>query len=223
MALVVLGCCTALILYHHLLYPALLATVSQWRSRPPGSLDPFPVGSAPALCLLIPAHNEERFIERKIENSLALRYPADRLSMTVVLDGCVDHTEERTRKAIMGSAARSVKVVTLERNLGKIELLNRFIAGTESELVAVSDASALVDADALLRVARHFEDAKVGVVCGTYRLPPDGLPGERAYWEYQVRIKLGEAAIASPMGAHGAFYVFRRSRLCPRHPHTNKN
>ena len=39
----------------------------------------------PLLSLLIPAHNEADVIARKIENSLALDYPADRLAHSWIL------------------------------------------------------------------------------------------------------------------------------------------
>ena len=37
-----------------------------------------------------------------------------------------------------------------------------------------------------------------------------GSEGEQAYWNYQSEIKASEAALGATLGAHGAFYVFRR-------------
>jgi cellulose synthase/poly-beta-1,6-N-acetylglucosamine synthase-like glycosyltransferase len=78
----------------------------------------------------------------------------------------------------------------------------------------LNDASALVEANALVQAAKHFADDNVGVVCGTYRLIA-GSEGEMAYWDYQTQVKADEAALAAPMGAHGAFYLFRRSLWLP--------
>ena len=41
----------------------------------------------PFVSLLIPAYNEADVIERKIDNSLALDYPADRIEIVVASDG----------------------------------------------------------------------------------------------------------------------------------------
>jgi lipopolysaccharide/colanic/teichoic acid biosynthesis glycosyltransferase len=72
----------------------------------------------------------------------------------------------------------------------------------------------------LLRAAAHFADPSIGVVCGGYRLRDAGSEGERAYWAYQTSIKADEAAVAAPMGAHGAFYLFRRAHWTVLAPDT---
>ena len=46
----------------------------------------------PFVSLLIPAYNEADVIARKIENSLALDYPADRMEIVVASDGSSDET-----------------------------------------------------------------------------------------------------------------------------------
>ena len=48
----------------------------------------------PFVSLLIPAYNEARMIARKIENSLALDYPADRIEIVIVSDGSSDRDRE---------------------------------------------------------------------------------------------------------------------------------
>jgi cellulose synthase/poly-beta-1,6-N-acetylglucosamine synthase-like glycosyltransferase len=48
----------------------------------------------PFVSLLIPAYNEARVIARKIENSLALDYPAGKIEIVVVSDGSTDRTVE---------------------------------------------------------------------------------------------------------------------------------
>ncbi len=44
---------------------------------------------------------------------------------------------------------------------------------------------------------------------------PDGTSAQKLYWRYQTRLKQDEAALASPFGAHGAFYVFPRALWTP--------
>src|ERR1700735_1574605 len=53
----------------------------------------------PLISLLIPAYNEARVIARKIENSLALDYPPDRIEIVVVSDGSSDKTVNIARSA----------------------------------------------------------------------------------------------------------------------------
>ena len=47
----------------------------------------------PFMFVVIPAHNEADVIKRKVENSLALRYPREKLEILVVDDGSDDGTD----------------------------------------------------------------------------------------------------------------------------------
>lgn len=84
-----------------------------------------------------------------------------------------------------------------------------------SDLVALSDVSALISVDALLIAAEHFHDPNIGVLNSRYQLLNAGSTGEAAYWEYQCQLKTCEAALGSALGAHGAFYMFRRCLFEP--------
>ena len=46
------------------------------------------------MTVIVAAHNEEAVIERRIENLLALDYPADRLEIVVTSDASADRTDE---------------------------------------------------------------------------------------------------------------------------------
>jgi chlorobactene glucosyltransferase len=59
-----------------------------------------PAGGWPAVCIVVPAHNEEAVIESCIRGLLAQDYP--RLSIVFALDRCTDRTEEVVRSAIAG-------------------------------------------------------------------------------------------------------------------------
>src|SRR5688500_18891343 len=54
--------------------------------------DPLPV-----VTVLIAAFNEQDYIIEKIQNTLSLNYPADRLKILVVTDGSSDQTPELVR------------------------------------------------------------------------------------------------------------------------------
>lgn len=220
-----LVCCVVLILYHHAGYPVLLRLFAKRLEGKTSYLDPPGCFADPGLSLLsitliVPCRNEERVIRRKILNCIGIDYPADKLGIVIALDGCSDATETILRNTLTEGTISNVRVVVIEPNIGKIGVLNRLIPEVQTDLVALSDASALLNRDAISKAERRFTDPQVGVVCGTYLMPEDALPGERAYWNYQIRIKSDEAQIAAPMGAHGAFYMFRRMLWTPLEPDT---
>ena len=64
----------------------------------------------PLISLLIPAYNEARVIARKIDNTLALDYPADRIEIVIVSDGSSDETVDIAR------SMDGVRVLALPKN-----------------------------------------------------------------------------------------------------------
>lgn len=217
--LTLLALSLAIIVYHHVGYPILLKHFAASRRSAVPDLYAAPASVAgfsktatlPTITMIVPVYNEAGVIAAKIKNIDSLDYPRDRLTVVIALDGCTDASREIVEKTTSATASGiNWKVVEYAENIGKIAVLNDTIANARTDIVALSDASAIIDEDALLKAARHFSDADVGVVCATYRLKDAGSEGERAYWDYQTSIKSDEAALAAPMGAHGAFYLFRR-------------
>jgi cellulose synthase/poly-beta-1,6-N-acetylglucosamine synthase-like glycosyltransferase len=213
--------CIAVIVYHHLGYPLLLSAIAR-RRRYRSVNKPHPEGlHYPSITIIVPCHNESAVIRAKIENIAGLNYPPELLSVILVLDGCTDQTGIQARAAIERLPEKSRwRIIEYPHNRGKIAVLNEQIAQAESEIVALSDASALINTDALSRAALHFADPQIGAVCATYFLRSDANEGERAYWAYQRKLKNEEGLIAAPMGAHGAFYLFRRNLWAPLPPDT---
>lgn len=213
---------TGLAAYHHGIYPALLRSlVRRGNETAKVSGRDFLATTAdsnlPSVTVLVPAYNEEKAIAQKIANILSLDYPADRLELRVICDGCTDETYAEASRAVDfdEQALGRVTVINCLENRGKTAVLNEQIERCDTDLVALTDTSSILAIDALLHAARHFADWRVGVVSGTYRLMEPGSAGEAAYWRFQTAMKAAEARIGGLIGAHGAFYVIRRSSFRP--------
>lgn len=212
-----------LVIYHHVGYPLILRLVHYFsceqiveasgRSYTVTSND----NNLPTITLIIPAYNEEQWIAEKIHNVSVLDYPDDRLNVIIACDGCTDYTPAIALQTINepGCQHLHAEVLNFEENRGKVAVINEVMQGIDSELVAMSDVSALISIDALLIAAEHFKDARIGVLNGHYRMLNPGSEGEAAYWQYQSRIKASEAAMGSTLGSHGAFYLFRHALFQP--------
>lgn len=211
-----------LVAYHHVGYPLLLRAVSKTApDLPEGPARGFQRSlddeALPSITLLIPAYNEASVIYQKVMNVLSLDYPADRLRLRIVCDGCSDATYEAAVAAASfdEAAVSRVTVVNCMENRGKVAVLNEQIPRCDTELVALTDASSIVAVDALLKAVRYFADPEVSVVSGSYQLLDPGSDGERAYWDYQTRVRRAESALGGAIGAHGAFYLLRRNCFRP--------
>ncbi len=77
----------AVIGYVYAGYPLALLLASRWRARTQRY-----ERHRPTVSLVIAAHNEEAVLREKLDNSLALDYPPDRLQIVVASDGSHDRT-----------------------------------------------------------------------------------------------------------------------------------
>ena len=202
--------------YHHAAYPLLLRVLAR-RRPPPNAPAPLADANLPPITLVIPAYQEARFIPGKLEDCARLDYPRHLLTVIVACDGCTDGTEEAARAALASPACAGLhaEIRAFVLNRGKVAVLNDVIGSLPPGIVALSDVSAHLSPDSLKRAAAHFADPGIGVVAATYALRQAGSAGEARYWAYQTAIKADEAALAAPIGVHGAFYLFRRELFTP--------
>jgi len=197
--------------YVYFAYPALLSVVCRFADRPVAR-----AAVEPNVCVFIAANDEEAVIAAKLENTLALDYPQDRLDIVVASDGSVDDTNRIVRRF-----APRVRLLELYPRRGKIGTINEGIKSVTADVVVFSDANTFLDASAIRALVRNFADEEVGGVSGDV-----ALIGERArlarsedlYYRYERWIQRAESAIGSMIGADGALYAIRRELfVAPAH------
>ena len=212
-----------LIIYHHIGYPLLLKWAQHAKPIDDIAVKPRQYSSGmsdkelPTITLIIPAYNEQQWIADKLRNCAALDYPSDKLNVILACDGCTDNTLLLAKQVAQEKLclSLSLEIRDFKKNRGKVAVLNDVINTVDSELVALSDVSALISLDALLVAAAQFTSKRLGVLNSHYCLLEPGSVGEASYWKYQSKIKLAESSFGSTLGAHGAFYLFRRRLFQP--------
>jgi cellulose synthase/poly-beta-1,6-N-acetylglucosamine synthase-like glycosyltransferase len=193
-------------------YPLLVWLAARLFGRAPASED-----VTPPVSLLIPAYNEERYLEEKLRNSTRLDYPPDRLEIVVASDGSTD----RTNAIAESFRARGVRLV-VHPHMGKSRLLTRTVPQLRGAVLVFSDASIELAPDALRKLVRHFADPRVGCVSGSYRLKASvdlRSEGEGGYWRYESFIKRQQSRLHSVLGAHGPLYAIRAPLFTPLADH----
>ena len=191
------------------LYPAVL-----WVVAPrPREVPEAPV-EMPSISMLIAVHNGESCIEDKIHNALSLDYPPDRFEVIVFSDGSTDGTEAIVRRI---EDPRLV-VRASSDHIGKAAALNRGIAECRGEIIVFSDADALLERDALRALVRHFQNPRVGGVCGQRVIADDGRTLEepqRLYIDFDSTIKSLESRSGRLTSNDGKLYAIRRRLFQP--------
>lgn len=163
----------------------------------------------PSLTLVVAAYNEEDLIVEKIHNTLALNYPADKLSLLFITDGSNDKTPD------LITLYPQIKLMHSSARNGKIHAIHRAMHEVNSEVVVFTDANTFLNKDALLLIARHYADPKVGAVSGEKRVMQDAVSdataGEGFYWKYESTLKKWDSELYSVVGAAGELFSVRRS------------
>ena len=197
------------VLYTYFGYPVLLALMSSGR-KGSGDRTDSDEANLPRIALLIAAYNEEDIIEEKIRNSLALSYPEGLFTIAVVSDGSSDRTDEIALKY----QEQGIKLIRVEGRHGKTIARNEAVERIDAQIVVFSDANAMYREDALIKLARHFNDPEVGVVCGNLKLKEDDQE-ENTYWKYEKMLKRYEDRFHSIIGANGSIYAVRKELYKP--------
>ncbi|MBC8180143.1 glycosyltransferase family 2 protein [candidate division KSB1 bacterium] len=164
----------------------------------------------PTVSFLISCYNEESVIREKLENTLAIDYPQDKIEIIVISDGSKDKTDSIVREY----AVNGVKLIRQEGRLGKTMGLNLAVAQATGDIVVFSDANAMYRSNAVIKLVENFANGRVGYVVGEARyvdsVQSAASRSENTYWQYEILLKTGESRLHSIVGGDGAIYAIRR-------------
>ncbi|RLB67530.1 MAG: glycosyltransferase family 2 protein [Deltaproteobacteria bacterium] len=158
--------------------------------------------------LIITAFNEEKRIQEKLENTLELDYPAEKLQVLVASDGSTDETNEIVRSY----ADRGVELLEVENRGGKENAQKEAVACAMGDIIVFSDVATILEPRGLQEIVSNFADPSVGCVSSEDRLlGQDGKPsGEGFYVRYEMWLRRLESRVNSLVGLSGSFFAARK-------------
>jgi cellulose synthase/poly-beta-1,6-N-acetylglucosamine synthase-like glycosyltransferase len=164
----------------------------------------------PSVCFMIAAYNEEDFIAKKIENTLQIDYPREKMSIVVVSDGSIDRTDEIVQRYYK----HGVELRRVEGRVGKTEARNIVVLERDEEIIIFSDATAIYEKDSVRNLVANFADSTVGMVSGKLKYFDKSSSNTGAatklYWAYELFIKNSQSKLRTLTGAVGCINAFRR-------------
>ena len=195
----------ALIVYSYVVYPTVLCILAALFGRRGGADETY----TPTVSVLIPAFNEEDVIARKIENTLELDYPRDKLEVIVASESS-DGTDAITRRY----EKQGVRLLSSTVRRGKVANLNRAIPESRGEILLLTDATAMLRPNAMRKMVRHFADGRIGSVSGRLIYAKHSgtaaAVAEGIYWEMEQILKWASSRLFSLPGATGSLFAVRR-------------
>jgi len=162
----------------------------------------------PEITMVVAAYNEESFIEKKIQNSLTLDYPPDKLKLIFITDGSNDNT------AAIIETYSFIQLLHQPERKGKVAAMNRAIHFVNTNYVVFSDANTLLNKECIREMIKHYRDPQVGGVAGekkiitTFDEQAAGV-GEGLYWKYESFLKKMDSEFYSVVGAAGELISMR--------------
>ena len=204
-------------LYHHIGYPLLLKCVSTKKVKPvkPAQYDE---NTLPNIAILMCAYNEQAHIAEKLHNLASLVYDTNHYTIHVYFDGCTDKSYQQALKAQQVLHKQGVKCFFhfRDENQGKVQGLNTLmgVAKYHNDILLFTDVSALLSIDALDKVVQQFSDPKVAISTGVYTLDENAPDAQKAYWQYQNKVKKSESNLGAVIGVPGAMFAMRAEYAC---------
>jgi cellulose synthase/poly-beta-1,6-N-acetylglucosamine synthase-like glycosyltransferase len=162
----------------------------------------------PAVTLIIAAYNEGLDLKQKLENTLAIDYPTDKLKVIFVTDGSTDGSEKIIDEHI------GVTLLHEEQRHGKLAAIARAMKLVETPIVVFSDANAMLNKECVKRIVAHYNDPSIGGVAGEKKIISRQEPSaigeaEGLYWQYESFMKKQDAAFYTGAGAAGELFSIR--------------
>jgi cellulose synthase/poly-beta-1,6-N-acetylglucosamine synthase-like glycosyltransferase len=169
----------------------------------------------PTVSIIIPAYNEAMHIREKVENTMALDYPEEKVEILVGSDGSDDGMGDLMKGYLEGK----VHFVEFKTNRGKTTVQNDLVELSKGEILIFTDAASFLSQDAVRKIIRNFADERVGCVAGSMRFDGNArtltTESQQLYWRYESKIRHLESRIGSLIGVDGPLYAVRRSSFVP--------
>lgn len=200
------------ILYTLVGYPLLTLVLAAIVNR---RIDKRPI--TPKVSMIIAAYNEEEVIGAKLDQTLQLDYPRERLEIIVASDGSTDRTDEIVRSY----ADRGVKLYRAEGRRGKTNALNETVATATGDILVFSDATGIYNPESIRELVANFNDPRVGCVTGrvTYKyFQAVNAQGFKVYQRFAVAVRQAESRFGSQTSVSGSIHAIRRSLYQPANP-----
>lgn len=192
-----------LIIYVYLGYPISLYVVSLFKYNKNINIKQYPY-----VTIIIAAYNEEKLIKDKIENTLAIAYPREKLEIIIASDGSTDGTNE----IVASYQGKGIELLAISERGGKEKSQKEAVKQSKGNILVFTDVATILDSSAVEQIVSNFADPAIGCVSSEDRVMGKNgkQSGENFYVRYEMWLRRLESRVSSPVGLSGSFFAARR-------------
>ena len=117
----------------------------------------------PFVSVVVPTHNEEMIVSKKIENVLASNYPSEKLEI-IFADDSDDSTPEIIQE--YSKKSTNIRLIRFHKRMGYSPSMIAGCKAAKGEIIVFNDAASFLDAQAIPNLVAHFKSSNIGVVTG---------------------------------------------------------
>ena len=128
----------------------------------------------PAVSIVVPAKNEERYISQCLQSLRNLNYPQKKYEIFVVDNGSEDNTKKISEEYGVNLLSKQNGTIASVRNFGA--------AKSHGEIIAFLDADCVVHPNWILEGLKHLRDGAVSTVGFTAKPPDSDAPWVEKSW-----------------------------------------
>lgn len=206
--------CALAVAYTYIFYPIFIVFLNALFRRQSEPERQRGAAVHPPVSVLLPVHNEEQNLPRRLEELERLIAPGGG-EIIVISDASTDRSAAIARE-------HGVRVVEQPVKQGKAAALNAGAAVARSDILIFADARQRWADDTIERLVENFADPRIGAVSGDLVLEsaPGVLAGVGLYWRFEKWLRRQESRVDSQVGVTGAISAVRRTLFVPIPPGT---
>jgi len=200
-----------LLLTSYVLYPLLLYILP---ARLPGTLE-FP--DSTVIHVIVPCYNEERVLEKKVENALATDYP-----FPVKVHVAIDKSTDRTHDIARGLAKKHANVLVWDKGYrkGKNDSINYVIQQAcprEDDILLFTDANTFFEKGSFMALYEELRkgSAVVGGSMVYLDMETQSARSEGLYWKYEEWIRGNESRLGRLIAMNGGIMTMVAKHFKP--------
>ncbi|MGF2167084.1 glycosyltransferase [Enterococcus casseliflavus] len=169
----------------------------------------------PFVSIIVPAHNEEVVIEKKILNLLNSDYDKSKFEIIIASDHSTDNTNSIVSK-YAEKYPENVKLINVIKRKGKTNAQDEAVEVAKGEILICTDANSFFSDNAIKELVSFFNDEKIGYVAGrlvyTNEESSQTSKAENSYWNFDMRMRKIESDLSSITAGNGSIYAIRKEK-----------